>query len=175
MGRDKAWLTMDERPLFLGQAERLARVFDHVVIAAKDSSPFSGSGFQVIEDGVPEWAPIYGLRAALRAIGRPAFVLAVDLPRFPEALAGAIAIELVEKSLAGAVPVSDGKIQGLSAAYSDSVLPVIETQIGRGCLAIRDLVKECGGAVLDESFWGRYAGPEAFTNWNYPEDPCGSR
>jgi molybdopterin-guanine dinucleotide biosynthesis protein A len=170
MGRDKAWLSPGGRPLVVEQAEKLGEIFEDVVIAAKEAAPFAARGLRVIEDGEADYAALYGIRAALLAARRPIFALAVDLPRFPPALAGALARELVEKDLACVAPVVDGRVQGLCAAYAPSVLPWIDRAIEEGKLAIRDLVTECRGALRDEDFWGRWGGREIFENWNHPED-----
>jgi molybdopterin-guanine dinucleotide biosynthesis protein A len=170
MGRDKAWIEVGGRPLVLLQAERLREVFDDVVVAAKETERFSAHGLRVVEDREAEYAPIVGIRAALAAVRRPVFVLAVDLPRFPAPLASALARDLVERGLPCVAPVADGQIQGLCAAYGESLLPEIDRRIGTARLAIRDLVTECGGALRDERFWGRWGGREMFENWNRPED-----
>jgi len=170
MGTDKALLPVGGTTLVAWQADRLARVFDPVVISAKGVMPPTQPRRRVILDGVAESAAIYGLRAALRALRRPIFVLAVDLPLFPAALAAALARELVRRNLSCAAPTVDGVIQGLSAAYAPAALGVIESQIGRGRLSIRRVVTECGGEVFGEAFWGRYADREAFSNGNRAED-----
>jgi len=170
MGRDKAWLPAAGAPLVLRQAQRLGEAFDEVVVAAKRAAPFAAHGLRTIEDGEPDFAPIFGIRAALAALRRPIFVLAVDLPRFPPELAAALARELVDRDLACVAPVVEGTVQGLCAAYAPSTLPEIDRAIGEGRLAVRDLVAECGGALRDEDFWGRWGGGEIFANWNRPED-----
>jgi molybdopterin-guanine dinucleotide biosynthesis protein A len=170
MGRDKAWIPVEGRPLVLFQAGRLSAVFDEVVVSAKTRDRFSAEGLRVVTDPETEFAPIFGIRAALAELGGPVFVLAVDLPRFPPALAAALARELVEKALPCVVPSAEGRIQALCAAYAPSILPELDARIAAGRLAIRELVAECGGAVRDETFWRRWGGPESFENWNRPED-----
>jgi len=170
MGRDKAWITVGGRPLVLHQAARLATVFDEVVVSAKEPGPFAATGLRVVVEPEGEHAAIFGIRAALRELGRPIFALAVDLPRFPPALAAALARDLVESGRPCAVPVAAGRIEGLCAAYAPEILPAVEKGIAAGRLAIRDVVAECEGALRDEVFWGRWGGPESFENWNRPED-----
>jgi len=170
MGTDKAWLEIEGRPLVVWQAQRLAAVFEDVRVSAKDGRPFAAAGLAVIEDGEGEHAAVRGIRAALAEVRRPVFVLAVDLPRFPAALGGAIASALLSSGAACAAPVAGGFVHGLCAAYAPEALPVAESLIARGRFAVRDLVTECRGTLLDETFWGRFAGPEAFSNWNRPED-----
>ena len=170
MGRDKAWIEIEGRPLVVWQAERLSGVFDDVRVSAKDSRPFTAAGLRAIEDGAADFAAVRGIRAALAELRRPIFVLAVDLPRFPAALGGAIAASMLDSGAACAAPVAGGFVHGLCAAYSPAALPAADAMIAGGRFAVRDLVAECGGTLLDETFWGRFAGPEAFTNWNRPED-----
>jgi molybdopterin-guanine dinucleotide biosynthesis protein A len=170
MGRDKAWIPVGGRPLVLHQAARLAEVFDEVVVSAKRPEAFAAAGLRVVAEAEPDAAPIYGIRAALRALGRPVFVLAVDLPRFPPALAAALARELLENALPCVAPLAEGRIQALCAAYAPSALAAFDAAIAAGRLAPRDVVREWGGTVRDESFWSRWGGPESFENWNRPED-----
>ena len=170
MGRDKAWIEREGRPLVLRQAERLAEAFADVVVSAKEAEPFSRHGLRVVVDRESGSAPIFGIRAALAEIRRPIFVLAVDLPRFPSGLAAALARELVESGAACVAPAAEGRIQGLCAAYAPSLLPELDGRIEAGRLAIREVVAQCPGALRDESFWGSWGGREMFENWNRPED-----
>jgi molybdopterin-guanine dinucleotide biosynthesis protein A len=165
MGRDKAWVLVGGRPLVVRQAERLAEVFDEVLVAAKRTEALAALGLRVVEDRETGHAALFGIRAALAAVRRPIFALAVDLPRFPAGLAAALARDLVESRLPCVAPVVAGTIHGLCAAYDVSLLPEIERRIDGG-----SLVAECGGALRDEDFWGRWGGLEIFENWNRPED-----
>ena len=170
MGRDKAWLDFDGKPLIVRQLERLSRVFSDVRISAKGSAPFSSLPYPVIEDGNGELAPIFGIAASLRELRRPVFVLAVDLPAFPGELVEHLSRRLLAGESPCVVPRADGRIQGLCAAYRPAVLEAFDRNAARGRLSIHDLVSECGGSILEEGEWGRLAGPEAFANWNRPED-----
>jgi len=170
MGTEKAWLEIDGKPLVVWQAERLGAVFDGVFVSAKGGNRFVAAGLTVIEDAEPEFAALHGIRAALARLRRPLFVLAVDLPKFPVELAAAIAEEMIAGGSACAAPVAGGVVQGLCAAYSPAALAAADAMIAARRFAIRDLVAECGGTLLEESFWGRFAGPAAFSNWNRPGD-----
>lgn len=170
MGRDKAWLDYGGKPLIAHQLERLSRVFSDVRISAKDAGPFVSLGYPVVTDGIGVRAPIVGIAASLRALQRPVFVLAVDLPLFPEILMEHVAHRLLAGDAPCVVLRSGGKINGLCAAYRPSVLDTFERNAARGELSIFQLVAECGGTIEEENAWGRLAGPEAFSNWNRPED-----
>ena len=170
MGRDKAWIPVGGTPLVALQAARLAEAFAEVVVSAKDPAPFLAAGLRVIRDPETDHAAIYGIRAALAELRRPIFALAVDLPRFPPALGGALARALLESAAPCVVPAAGGVVQGLCAAYSPAMLPAIEARIVHGRMSIRGLVAESGGSVLGEDFWGPWGGPEIFENWNRPGD-----
>lgn len=175
MGRDKAWLDYGGKPLVAHQLERLARVFSDVRISAKDAGPFASLGYPVVTDGNRVRAPIFGIAASLRALRRPVFVLAVDLPLFSEVLVNHVARRLLEGNAPCVVLRAGRKIHGLCAAYRLSVLDTFERNAERGELSIFKLVTECGGTIEEEDVWGRLAGPEAFSNWNRPEDAKMSR
>lgn len=170
MGRDKAWLDFGGRPLIVRQLELLSRVFADVRISAKDPAPFAALGYPVIPDGNGVHAPIFGIAASLRTLGRPVFVLAVDLPEVPEALVRHVARALLDGGAPCIVPRAGGKIQGLCAAYRPSVLAAFERNAALGKLSIFDMVTECGGRIEEEASWSSVAGPEALSNWNRPED-----
>lgn len=170
MGRDKVWLDYGGKPLIAHQLEGLSCVFADVRISAKDPGPFAGLGYPVVTDGSGVRAPIFGIAASLRALGRPVFVLAVDLPLFPKALVEHVAQRLLAGDASCVALRAGGKIHGLCAAYRPSVLDTFERNAARGELSVSKLVAECGGTVEEENVWGRLAGPEAFSNWNRPED-----
>jgi molybdopterin-guanine dinucleotide biosynthesis protein A len=170
MGKDKAWLSFEGRPLVEYQTERLAEAFEEVWISAKDSASFSKIPFGVIEDGETEVAPIYGLKASLRRLQKPIFLLAVDLPLVPVALIRSLAAEIVEGDEFVIAPRALGEVQSLCAAYSFRVLPVLDGQLKRGELAVHQLIDRCGGEVWEEAMWRRLASPEAFRPANTPKE-----
>ena len=170
MGRDKTFLDFGGRPLIVRQLELLSRVFADVRISAKDPARFAALGYPVIPDGNAVHAPIFGIAASLRALARPVFVLAVDLPEVPEALVRHVARMLLEGGDPCVVPRAGGKIQGLCAAYRPSALAAFERNAALEKLSIFDLVSECGGRIEEETAWTSIASPESLANWNRPED-----
>jgi molybdopterin-guanine dinucleotide biosynthesis protein A len=170
MGRDKAWLDYGGRPLIVRQLEKLSCVFEDVRISAKSSAPFESLPYRVIEDSSEVSAPVIGIAASLRALGRPIFALGVDLPQFPEVLIEHVARRLLDGDSPCVVLRADGRVQGLCASYRPSALDAFDRNETAGKLSIFDLVSECGGVIEDEDEWRRIAGPDAFANWNRPED-----
>ena len=170
MGRDKAWLDYGGKPLVVHQLDKLARIFADVRISAKSSAAFSSLSHRVVEDESEIAAPIVGIAASLRALGRPIFALGVDVPEVPEVLIRHLSRRLLDEGLPCVAFRAAGRLQGLCAAYRPSVLPAFERNASAGKFSIFDLVGECGGVVEGEEVWGRLAGMGAFSNWNRPED-----
>jgi molybdopterin-guanine dinucleotide biosynthesis protein A len=170
MGTDKAALPWENATLVERQAARLAKVFGQVVVSAREPGRFAAVGLPVIADGERPEAPIAGIAACLRALGRPVFVLAVDLPFVPISLIAGLSRELLDGSAPAVAPRASGKIQCLCAGYRPAILPLAERRIARGLLSVHGLLEEAGGQVWDEARWRALAPPTAFDNINTPQD-----
>ena len=81
MGRNKAFLEWEGRPLISTIEERLRQVADEVLIAANDIERFTPFADRCVPDVYPGVGTLGGLRAALRAAKNP-LMLAVgcDMP-----------------------------------------------------------------------------------------------
>jgi molybdopterin-guanine dinucleotide biosynthesis protein A len=111
-------------------AERAWRVLheacDEVLAVGKQSDGLD-LPFPLVDDGVSERAPIYGVVAGLRAARHRVVVfLPVDCPLVTPAL-------LRELGDAGAVPTT-GPLPG---AYEQAMLPELERRIAQGSLSLR--------------------------------------
>lgn len=81
MGREKALLFLDGRPVVQILAERLSRLTDQVFISTNDPQTFTFLGLPSITDIYPGRGPLGGLHAAMTHTSRPLLlVLACDLP-----------------------------------------------------------------------------------------------
>jgi molybdopterin-guanine dinucleotide biosynthesis protein A len=130
MGRDKAWLVLDDEPLFLRTA-RLLRVHVASVTLLGPFERYAGFGFPVLPDAGR--GPLAALCPALAA--SPCewnLVLACDLP-FIE---GRFVRWLLTRALAGraeaVVPRTADGWQPLCAAYHRCALPALERARARG-------------------------------------------
>jgi molybdopterin-guanine dinucleotide biosynthesis protein A len=82
MGRDKASLTVDGRPLADRAAAMLATLLPDTVVGVGAGGAAVPTSCPVIRDRFAGAGPLAGLESALHwAGGRPVFVLACDLPR----------------------------------------------------------------------------------------------
>ena len=67
MGRDKAFLDLDGRPLIEVVIERIAQVCAEVLVVAGDARPYAGLGVPVVEDRFRGVGVLGGLHAGLEA------------------------------------------------------------------------------------------------------------
>jgi molybdopterin-guanine dinucleotide biosynthesis protein A len=176
MGRDKAGLEIGGKRLIERQLDLLAEAFSEVVLSCRNVGDYAGLEFRRIPDdeNLPR-SPLSGIATALRRLGRPVFVLAVDLPNVPPALIAALSHSLVEGKASVVAPRAGGRIQGLCAAWSPGALPAIESGIAAGRLAVHRAVEECRGDVWDEPRWSEFAAPSAFANLNTADDFAAAR
>ena len=135
MGRDKALLPVDGRPLLSVLAHRWRGVFDGLVISVDRRERFAAldlGGAQIVEDTRPGAGPLAGLEAVMQAV--PAhryFLTAVDLPFG----APALAVELSERMGDADACLIQREGRGwepLFALYARTCLPTLSAALDRG-------------------------------------------
>ena len=81
MGRDKAFLELNGRPLIKIVIERMARVCAEVLVVAGDAQPYAGLGVPVVEDRFHGVGVLGGLHAGLEAAAHGlALAVGCDMP-----------------------------------------------------------------------------------------------
>src|SRR5512138_782506 len=86
MGRPKASLPYGAATLLEFQTERLAGIFEEVLVVAKEPPETPIGPARLVRDSDPGHAAIHGLARALEEARDRVFVLAVDLPALAPAL-----------------------------------------------------------------------------------------
>jgi molybdopterin-guanine dinucleotide biosynthesis protein A len=167
MGVPKASLPYGRTTLLAHQTERLSRIFDEVLVVAKEAPGFDAGPSRLVLDRTADQAPIHGLARALEEVSDRLFVLAVDLPALTEEVIRAVAGRSLASPAPAVVPHADGKLQPLAAVWRRSVLPAALARIARGELSLHGLAQEVGAEVLAEEEW-RAADPSgnSFANLN---------
>lgn len=164
IGGDKAVVELDGRPLLLYPLAALSTVCDEVAVVAKRETalpPLGGRAVVWVEPDEPRH-PLCGVVHALRlAAGRPALVVAADMPLLDAETLRRICAH-PRDGAAAVVPRADGRLQPLCALYTPRALdgladfdPAVRTADAVAALGIAEL--ECDHA-------------EAFFNVNGPED-----
>ncbi len=173
MGRDKAWVEVQGRPLI---ARALATVRDlgprEVFISGRAGADYSRLKCPVLFDLEPGCGPLGGIERALHATSSPLLlVLAVDLPKMTTALLR----KLVDRCdrLTGVVPKLRGNLEPLAAVYPKRCHQLARDCLLKGRRAARDFADAC----LRERAVRTFAVPQAeaicFENWNSPRDKAG--
>jgi molybdopterin-guanine dinucleotide biosynthesis protein A len=87
MGRDKAWVELDGKPLIERVIERLGQVCDEIVLVTNDREKFERLEQRTIADEFPGMGSLGGLYSGLRAIENElGIAVACDMPFLNPAL-----------------------------------------------------------------------------------------
>ena len=175
MGANKAALAWGGGTMLERVLAELSRGFDDLVVVAGPrlsaaASALTGAAARIVSDRGEFEGPVTALRLGLATVhAEVAFVCACDLP-FVNAT---LALELCDM-VAGhdaAIPVVQGRVQVLHAAYRKSCVPALDSMIGRGARKLQDLAPMLDARMVAEGEL-RAHDPEllSFFNVNTPED-----
>jgi len=175
MGRDKAWLEVDGRPLLARQIQIAVQTgAREIFISGREEADYSGFGHPVLRDLFVGAGPLAGIERALDAAAWPlVLVLAVDLPQMdPEFLRGLGADAADE---IGVVPRLDGRIEPLAAYYPRKAQPLAARRLREQRLAAAGFAERCVQSGLAR--WTEVPEPQTrcFANWNTPDDLASGR
>ena len=122
MGRDKAFLDWEGRPLWEVQLAKLrAAGASELIVCGRHEQGFAGDGFRFVRDDVENLGPLAGLANALKAASHGCVLaLAVDMPF--------VTVELLRDLLEnrrgphgrGVIPVVGGRFEALAAVFPAS-------------------------------------------------------
>jgi len=131
MGRDKAFLELEGRPLIGIVIERMARVCAEVLLVAGAPRPYAALGVPVVEDRFRGVGVLGGLHAGLEAAAHD-LVLAVacDMPFLRPGLLRAFVAWA--EGFDAAVLRRGEQVEPLHAAYRRTCLPAVEAAICAG-------------------------------------------
>lgn len=161
MGRDKALLSISGRPLFVFVAETLRRVCDPVVLAPGCRGRLGITGFQEVDDAVPDTGPMGGIAAGLAASSHDLVaVVAVDMPRLSPALLQYMAVLHSDED--AIVPITSRGREPLHAVYARSSLAHMRGALEEGRLGMRALLDEIKVKEVGEPEWSGFDPSGAF-------------
>jgi molybdopterin-guanine dinucleotide biosynthesis protein A len=141
MGGDKGLLPVDGKPMIQHIVERLAPLFEEVLISGGTADKYRFLGAPVVPDEAPDQGPLGGLLAALQAARSPlCLVVACDIPN--------VSPELVARMLGEAegvdavVPATDGLLEPLCAVYRKTLVPWVREALARGERGVRSIYRQ---------------------------------
>jgi len=142
MGRNKALIEVEGRPLIVRLAEQASRLSNQVFVSASDDAAYRFLGLPALPDLYPGQGPLAGLHAAFRRTDRPLILLlACDLP----ALRDVMLRRLIELSAGydAVIPrTSDGRRHPLCAVYRRSCLRTLEQNLEAGLNKMTELFRD---------------------------------
>jgi molybdopterin-guanine dinucleotide biosynthesis protein A len=170
MGRDKASMEVDGRPLGLRPVEALGALVAEVVVAGR---PLPGLEARVVADAVPGAGPLAGVVAGLVAVRTPlAVAVACDMPTLVPAVVEMLLARLdADPELLAACCEGPLGLEPLPLALRASAAASLGAALARGERALRAGLAGSALAIAAESSW-RPLDPEGrcFVNWNRPEE-----
>jgi molybdopterin-guanine dinucleotide biosynthesis protein A len=141
MGRPKAFVEIDGRPLALRVAEALA--VDRVLLVGRPEQALERLGLPVVHDRAAAFQhPLLGVEAALEHAGGPALLAPCDL--------GWLDRESVRRLLSAEPPVvaSDGtRLHPLLAVLTPELLPTVRSILEHQG-SVHELARSCASVVL---------------------------
>ena len=128
MGRAKAWLPWQGRPMVAHVVEVLRRVVDEVLVVSSAELELPPLEARIVVDREPARGPLAGIREGLSQLqAELAFVCGTDSPFLTPAF-----VEALLSHRGAAAPEVDGHVQTLAAVYPRSALPCAEELLERG-------------------------------------------
>jgi molybdenum cofactor guanylyltransferase len=127
MGKDKAALVLDGRPLIARVVERLRQALDSAFIVGAEDLAALQPGAPIIPDERPGLGPLGGMATALAAAHTEwIFLVACDMPFIQPALVRHMAAIALAAPQAQAVALrSPGGLEPLHAAYRRDIAPIV--------------------------------------------------
>ena len=170
MGRDKAFLPLEGRPLIAWVIEAVAAVTGEVIICGDAQEALTPLGYPVHPDVDPGKQAMGGVYSALRVgAGRPVLVVSCDLPFVSPAALRFLVHRLGVADVAA--PRSDRGVEPLCAVYAPSCEPVLAEMIAANDLALHRAIHRLRHAIVDtRSFPPGSVHAHTFHNVNTPAD-----
>lgn len=171
MGRDKAFLAFNDKPLLQHVIDAVTPLGLPVRLITNDHNRYAMFGLPMYADIIPGAGSLGGIYTAIQVSETSSVLcLACDMPFVQTDLLRYL-IEQMDDAADVIVPQVGGRYQPLHAIYRRTVLPLIRKQLARNALAIYDLYALAHVLVISEDTLkaGHYA-LRAFTNLNTPEE-----
>ena len=169
MGRDKATVLLDGKPLIAHVFDVAKRVFTDIMVVSSLYTAVDGIKARVVKDILPLPGSLTGIVSALIASDTDyVFVLGGDMPFIT-----AEAMRYVVEAAAGEdiiIPQTEGGLEPMHALYRRSCISPMLAALGRGHMKITGLLALLQVLVLppDPVFFNR--GVSVFMNINTEED-----
>ncbi|MEA4901822.1 molybdenum cofactor guanylyltransferase [Desulfitobacterium sp.] len=171
MGKNKAFLEIDGKPLIERNLATLESLFSDVLISSNTPELYRSYKEKVVQDQYIGTGPLGGLHACLEeAHTEYAFFVACDIPILNPELIRFMA-SLTEKGYDCIVPRTKDRIHPLFALYNKSCLPKIKDFLQEGHYKVIDFFPQLSVRYVKENELACFGDPRLLLcNVNTPED-----
>lgn len=175
MGRAKAWLEIDGKPLIQLAVEKVRTLgICEIFISGRAGEDYSALNCPVLFDLEPGFGPIGGIERGLHECTSPLLlVLAVDLPRISPALLGRM--RKACDRLTGVVPKLCEQLEPLAAIYPKRCHALAFAAIAKAQYSARDFASACLREKAVRTYAVTQREASDFMNWNRPADVSGDQ
>ncbi len=170
MGSDKAFLTVEGKPIVERVLAAFGELFPSIIISTNSPHLYGSYGVDVVIDAVESRGPLTGIYSSmLHSHDSYYFVVACDMPFLnPELIAY---MRDVADGYDAVAPRLRGMVEPLHAVYSRSLLPVMERLVRQGRQQIRLLFDHGRVRYIDDAEIKRFdPANKVFTNLNTPHE-----
>lgn len=170
MGRDKAWVEYQGKPLLSAALEKLRSLaISEVFVSGRPDADYRGIECRVLLDSEFGIGPMAGIERALWVSRNDlVLVLPVDLPK----MTAAFLMKLIGACdrLTGAVAVSHARVEPLVAVYPKRCHEYARMNVARGNYAVSCFVEACRHERAVRCFRVSKQDAACFHNCNTPQD-----
>ena len=169
MGKGKAFIPYEGKPLIQRTLDILSPLFKEIFIISKKKDPFLSSGVSVYEDIFPDGGAMGGIYTGLVHSKGPVFAVACDMPFLNPAVIRFLTGKL--QNFDSVVFRSPDGLHPLHALYSKAVLPLMKELLQKGEVKMMNFLKKINTLEIDIDQI-RPLDPDlrCLTNINTPED-----
>lgn len=171
MGRDKALIPLEGKPVIEHVIEGLSGLFPRILLSANDRETYGRFGWPVVTDIEREWGALAGVHAGLLAATTEwVFVLAVDMPLVEPDIVRAV-LARADAPHAGVIPHGLGYHQPFHAAYhARRALDILKPHEGEPFHVHRFAEHPAMLHIPEEDLRAVSPDLKAFLNANTPEE-----
>lgn len=170
MGRPKALLPFDGKPLITHVVGKLESIFSEIVVVAAPDQELPTLPVKIVRDDIAYQGPVSGIYHGLKTSTKEAcFVTSCDAPFLNLAFVSHLLAQISDVDVV--VPFWEERFQPLHAVYRTSVAPLLKAQLERGELRPIFLFDKVRTRKVEEDEIRRFD-PEGMSmlNMNSPEE-----
>jgi molybdenum cofactor guanylyltransferase len=170
MGRDKALIDYNGKPIIAHVIETLRELSDDVIVVSNRSETYAPFGARSVPDYDPPSGPLGGIYTGLSAAKNDlAIVVACDMPFLNRSLLRYL-IGRAEQADA-VVMLADGEYEPLHAVYRRTCLPSIQDHLLKGDRRVISFFDDVRLLTIPADEWRSFdPSGQSIANLNTPED-----